>query len=168
MLISSVFFVFGETAPQWAMASSFTKFLDHTQRCTTVSRTPLDEWSARRRDLYLTKHNTTDNIHDLGWNQTHKLNTRAVADPRLGPALVALLCQKSKLDFRKLKLANPVTAWSRILQELQVPETANPYILWNIKFQLPILWPRGLKRGYACWDWGFESYRFHVCLQLIT
>jgi len=33
-------------------------FLDHTQRRTTVDKTPLDEWSARRRDLYLTKHNT--------------------------------------------------------------------------------------------------------------
>jgi len=29
----------------------------HTQRRTTVSRTLLDEWSARRRDLYLTTHN---------------------------------------------------------------------------------------------------------------
>ena len=33
-------------------------FRDHTQRHTTVGRTPLDEWSARRRDLYLTTHNT--------------------------------------------------------------------------------------------------------------
>ena len=37
--------------------SSFTKFLDHPQRRTTVSRTPLDERSARRRELYLTTHN---------------------------------------------------------------------------------------------------------------
>ena len=37
--------------------ASFTRFLDHTQRRTTVGRTPLDEWSARRRDLYLTTHN---------------------------------------------------------------------------------------------------------------
>ena len=29
-----------------------------TLRHTTVGRTPLDEWSARRRDLYLTTHNT--------------------------------------------------------------------------------------------------------------
>ena len=29
----------------------------HTQRRTTVGRTPLDEWSARRTDLYLTTHN---------------------------------------------------------------------------------------------------------------
>jgi hypothetical protein len=40
------------------MAFSFLRFLDHTQRHTTVGRTPLDKWSARRRDLYLTKHNT--------------------------------------------------------------------------------------------------------------
>jgi len=33
-------------------------FLDHTKRHTTVGRTPLEEWSPRRRDLYLTTHNT--------------------------------------------------------------------------------------------------------------
>jgi len=38
---------------QWARASSFMRFLDHTQRHTSVGRTPLDEWSACRRDLYL-------------------------------------------------------------------------------------------------------------------
>ena len=40
------------------MASLFMRFLDQTQRRTTVGRTPLDERSARRRDLYLTTHNT--------------------------------------------------------------------------------------------------------------
>jgi hypothetical protein len=35
------------------MERIFLMFLDHTQRCTTVCRTPLDEWSARHRDLYL-------------------------------------------------------------------------------------------------------------------
>ena len=44
--------------PARVMASSFLRFLDHTQRRNTVDRTPLDEWSARRRDLYLTTHNT--------------------------------------------------------------------------------------------------------------
>ena len=33
-------------------------FLDHTQRSSTVGRTPMDEWSARRRDLYLTTYDT--------------------------------------------------------------------------------------------------------------
>ena len=40
------------------MEHLFLMFLYHTQRRTTVGRTPLDEWSARRRDLYLTTHNT--------------------------------------------------------------------------------------------------------------
>jgi len=46
------------TAPQWAGSSSFTRSLDHTQGRTALSRTPLDEWSARRRYLYLTTLNT--------------------------------------------------------------------------------------------------------------
>ena len=51
-------FWFWRDSPQWARATSFTRFLDHTQRRTTVGSTPLDEWSARRRDLYITIHNT--------------------------------------------------------------------------------------------------------------
>ena len=44
--------------PTRVMASSFLRFLEHTRQRTTVGRTRLDEWSARRRDLYLTTHNT--------------------------------------------------------------------------------------------------------------
>ena len=46
-----------------AMAPSFTRFLNHSQRRATVGRTPLDEWSARRRDLYLTTHSNHKNTH---------------------------------------------------------------------------------------------------------
>jgi hypothetical protein len=45
-------------SPQWARVSLFTRLLDQTQRRTTVGRTPMDERSPRRRDLYLTTHNT--------------------------------------------------------------------------------------------------------------
>jgi hypothetical protein len=45
-------------SPQGARVSSFTRFLDHTERRTSVDRTPLDEWSARRMDLYPTTQNT--------------------------------------------------------------------------------------------------------------
>ena len=38
-----LFVCFWLGSPHWAMASSFTGFLDHTQRRTTVGRTPLDE-----------------------------------------------------------------------------------------------------------------------------
>ena len=53
-----VFVCLWRDGPQWAKASSFERLLDHTQRRITVGRTPLDEWSARHRDLYLTTHNT--------------------------------------------------------------------------------------------------------------
>jgi hypothetical protein len=49
--IDSIFACFWRDNPQWARASSFTGFLDHTQRRTRVGKTPLDELSARRRDL---------------------------------------------------------------------------------------------------------------------
>jgi len=37
--------------PTRVMASPFLRFLDHTQRRTTVGRTSPNEWSARCRDL---------------------------------------------------------------------------------------------------------------------
>ena len=52
------FFLLWRCDSTLVMASSFLTFLDHTQRRTTIARTPLDEWSARHRDLYLTTHNT--------------------------------------------------------------------------------------------------------------
>jgi len=57
---------FGRDSPQWARVSLFTRFLDHTQRRTTLCRTPLYERSARRRDLHLTTHNAhnVQTIHD--------------------------------------------------------------------------------------------------------
>ena len=74
---------FGVTAPSGSMAFSFTRFLDHTQRRTTVGRTPLDKGSARRRDLYLTTHNTHStqtNIHAPGGIRTRNLSRRAASD----------------------------------------------------------------------------------------
>jgi hypothetical protein len=50
-----LFFIW-RNSPLWARASSFTRFLYHTQRRTTVGRTLLDVWSARHREFYLTKH----------------------------------------------------------------------------------------------------------------
>jgi len=50
--------------PQWRDNPPSGRGLAHyrcftnTFRHTTLGRTPLDEWSARRRDLYLTTHNT--------------------------------------------------------------------------------------------------------------
>jgi len=59
------------------------RFLDYTQRRITVGRTSLDERSARRRDLYLTTHNTQTNTHAPGWIRTHDLSRRVAVDLRL-------------------------------------------------------------------------------------
>ena len=65
------------------------RFLDHTQRRTIAGRTPLDEWSLRRRDLYLTTHNT----HNIQTSMpphprriwTHNPSKWADTDPQLRP-----------------------------------------------------------------------------------
>jgi len=87
-LFVCLFVCIWRNSPQWARAPSFTRFLDHTQRRTTVGRTPLHEWSALPRDLYLTntRHSQQTNIHTYGGILTHNLNRRAVADLRLRPA----------------------------------------------------------------------------------
>ena len=73
--------------PTRVMASSFLRFLDHTQRPTTVGRTPLYEWSARRIDLYLTTPDTHNRQISMppGGIRTHDLSWRAAADLRLRP-----------------------------------------------------------------------------------
>jgi hypothetical protein len=58
-----------------------------TLRHTTLGRTPLDEWSARRTDLYLTTHNTDkiQGIHARGRIRTRNPIKWTAADPRLRP-----------------------------------------------------------------------------------
>jgi len=50
---------------------------------TTHGVTPLDEWWARRRELFLTT--PTTNIHALGEIRTHNPSKRAAAGPHLNP-----------------------------------------------------------------------------------
>jgi len=61
------------------MASSFLRFLDHTQRYTTVCRTPLDEWSARRRYPYKKTHdihNRQTSMPPTGFEHTVSVGER--------------------------------------------------------------------------------------------
>ena len=50
---------------------------------TLTQHTQYDEWSARRRDLYLTTQTLTADIHALGRIRTRNPNKRAAADPHL-------------------------------------------------------------------------------------
>ena len=61
------------------MKRLFLMFLDHTQRRSTVGRTSLDEWSARRRDLYLTTHDTHNrqiSMPPVGFEPTNSAGER--------------------------------------------------------------------------------------------
>jgi len=67
IILKYILFFYWRYNPLWvcilqpssgAITSSFSRFLDHTQRRSRVGRTPLDEWSVRRRDLYMTTYNT--------------------------------------------------------------------------------------------------------------
>ena len=57
-----------------------------SRRHTTLGRTPLDEWSARRRDLYMTtQHLQQTDIHASGGIRTRIPSKRVAEDPRLRP-----------------------------------------------------------------------------------
>jgi len=68
------------TARYRALASSFSRYRDHTQRRATVSRTPLDEWSIRRRDLWQhtthNTHNTQTSMPPVGFETTISADER--------------------------------------------------------------------------------------------
>jgi len=80
------FFFSGAATQRGSWPPNSWGFLGHTRR-TTVGRTPLDEWSARRRDLYLTTHNTHNRQTSMppGEVRTHDLSRRAASDLRLRP-----------------------------------------------------------------------------------
>jgi len=64
------------------MEHLFLMFLDHTQWRSTVGRTPLDEWSARRRDLCPTTHDTHNrqiSMPPVGFKPTISAGERPVA-----------------------------------------------------------------------------------------
>ena len=57
VILKTSFFSHGKTAPCGPGPPHYRGFTI-TLRHTTLGRTPLEEWSARRRDLYLTTHST--------------------------------------------------------------------------------------------------------------
>jgi len=74
------YFFICRNSSQWARASSFTKFLDHTQWHTTVGRTS-DQLVAETSDN--TQHSQQTDIHAPGGIRTHNLSSRAAAGLRL-------------------------------------------------------------------------------------
>jgi hypothetical protein len=84
-----------------ASAASLSRFLDHTQRRTTLGRTPLNQWSARRRGRYMT---------------THDEHKRRIFMPSAGfePAISAMEQNQKYLRPRcyRDRLSGNVTLWA--------------------------------------------------------
>ena len=82
------------------MDSSFRRFLlvDHTRRRTTVGRTPLDEWLAGHRCLYLTIHYTKNRQPCPRWDSNPQSQQASGRRPTpenarsLGPTDVTFTC----------------------------------------------------------------------------
>jgi len=56
-ITTCLFFFHGATGPSSPVLSDYQRFTI-TLRHSTLGRTPLDLWQVKRRDLYLTTHNT--------------------------------------------------------------------------------------------------------------
>jgi len=82
LLLRFTFFsFFWHNSPQWAKVSSFTRFLDHTQRRTTACRTPLDKRSDHLRHLPDKKqHSQQTDIHAPGGIRTHNPSRRVALE----------------------------------------------------------------------------------------
>jgi hypothetical protein len=112
------FFLCHSPPPQWVRASSFTRFLDHTQRRTTVGRTPPDELSARRRDLYLTTrdtHNRETSMTSVGFEPTvsedERTQTYALDRAASGTGTFILYRLIQKMQIGKFNIHYPMQSW---------------------------------------------------------
>ena len=76
-------------SPQWAKVSYYRGFTIKL-RHTTLGRTPLDEWSARRRDLYLTTHNTHDR-HPCSRRDSNPQHSQQASGHRNGQLCLELI-----------------------------------------------------------------------------
>ena len=111
LLFSYFSFLVWRDSPQRVMTSSFLRFLDHTQQRNTVGRTPLDEWSARSRDLHLTIHNTQNTQNSMppvGFEPTtpagERPQTYALDRAPTGTGLLIsyfLICTIKIINFRQ-------------------------------------------------------------------
>ena len=104
----------------------------HTR--TPLGKTSLEEWSARRRALYLTTHNTHKRQPCLSGIRTRNPSKRAAADPRLRPL--------GRWDRRLCYL------WTYfVFAEKRLNLTEN----WTGCLRFPQLWCWGL-RYTSCYD----------------
>jgi hypothetical protein len=129
-------------------------FLDHTQLLTTVGRTPLDEWSARRRDLYLTTHNTHNrqtSMPPVGFeptistgerSQTHALDHAATGT---GAPIIYIL-KSTKFTLKHLKTLKICPCMFRSIFR---PSSGGS---WTVPWRLSKKWTETCRDKFKCFQ----------------
>ena len=127
------------------MEHPFLMFLDHTQRRTIVGKTPLDEWSARSRDLYLTKHDTHNrqiSMPPVGFEPTISAGERPAATHllsswvRIPPGAWIFVCCDCRVLSGRGGLCDELITrpeesyrlWCIVMCDLETPRIGAPYI----------------------------------------
>ena len=118
------------------MEQLFLMFLDHTQRRTTVGRTALDEWSARRRDLCLTTHNTHNrqtSMPPVGFEPTISAGERPQTARPLGPAITKDWRSKRLMCFiRQATFHHGDYIWGTTENRREIESVAEDWIqIWT-------------------------------------
>ena len=118
-------------------------FLDHTQRRPTVGRTPLDEWSACRRDLYLTTHDTHNrqtSMPPVGFEPTISAGERPQAAHWYN---ILYLCFFLSLYLIQIHIYEPI--WTKFCTHLPLRLEETIGYVWseNVWLFLPF-WPSSL------------------------
>ena len=150
------------------MQHPFLMFLDHTQRRTTVGRTPLDEWSARRRDLCLTTHDTHDrqiSMPPVGFEPTISAGERPAAARllrswvRIPPgAWIFFCCECRVLSGRGLcdeLITRPEGSYRLccvVVCDLETSRIGAPYIydISSLRVNIPKLYVLLIVSLFAC------------------
>ena len=110
-------------------------FLDHTQGRTTVGRTPLDEWSARPRDLYLTTHDTHNrqiSMPPVGFEPKISAGERPAAAHLLRSAEICCECRvlsdRGLCDELITRPEESYRLWCVVVCGLETSRIGAPYI----------------------------------------
>ena len=117
------------------MERIFLMFLDHTQRRSTVGRNPLDEWSARRRDIYLTTHDTHNrqiSMPPVGFEPTISAGERPAAAHLLRSRFVCYECRvlsgRGLCDELITRPEESYRLWCVVVCDLETSRIDVPYI----------------------------------------
>jgi len=133
-----LFFSFWRNSPQWAMASSFTRFLDHTQRRPQAVRLlwTRDQLVAETSTWQHTTLTTDKYPCPPGGIRTHNLSGRASADPRLR---VWLHCSQNRHNTANQHLSG-YTLQERVATKLLTTKCVCVVVLYKFCLKVFSFW----------------------------